>query len=78
MARPIFTYQSDGLAWDEGEVPECSYCGKQPNEKGPSETWVYLHETPVNGIILCEDTECMSNFVMDECPRIELVKSCVD
>lgn len=66
-------WQSDGMAWDVGEVPECSYCGRKPKMDGNPEDSVYLHETPVNGIVLCEDKECVYNFLMDECPAIEFV-----
>lgn len=64
-------WKSPGMLWDEGEVPHCHYCGAVAKMSGRPDESVYLHETPVSGIVVCEKYECLSNFVMNECPAIE-------
>jgi hypothetical protein len=58
-------WKSQGMQWDESETPECSYCGAEADGVD-----VYLYETPFNGIICCEDTACLHDF-LGECSILE-------
>jgi hypothetical protein len=44
-------YESDGLVFEPGETPQCSYCRRTPSQEK-------LYETNVNGIIYCTRTPC--------------------
>lgn len=55
-------WRVDGYIWKPGEIPKCTYCEKSVSDKNP------IHSTPVSDIFVCEKTECVMLFMMDECP----------
>tara|TARA_Y100000310_G_C20625486_1_gene785639 strand:- start:1137 stop:1340 length:204 start_codon:yes stop_codon:yes gene_type:complete len=59
-------YESDGYTWEQGEVPECDYCGKTPEK-------TTLYETATNGIYVCDEGGCAVEYVMSEGSMIEWV-----
>ena len=63
-------WRSMGCVWDEGEVPECTFCGDRADKKDVS-----LYETAVNGIYLCEKKDCLYDFLMNECYLIEFYEN---
>jgi len=56
-------YEASGYIWDEGEVPECEYCGKQATMT-----------TPTSGVHLCDESECACTYVSDNADPIEFVE----
>ncbi len=61
----IRTFTSSGLLWNDGDIPECSYCGKNFDEAGT------LNETPFSGLV-CDDENCREELLM------ECIESSVD
>lgn len=52
-------FESEGMSWDNGEIPECSYCGEDiDNCEGE------LHETPFSDLC-CMDENCMLSLAED-------------
>ena len=52
-------FESNGMLFNEGDIPECSYCG---NNYDYADT---LHETPFSGGLCCEKRECRENLLND-------------
>lgn len=51
-------YASNGYLFDEGEIPQCDFCGRNAEE-------VTIFETPHSGILLCEKIECLQSYARD-------------
>ena len=50
-------FKSDGMIWDDGDIPHCSYCDKSIDD-------VYtLHETPYSGELVCDDIVCRNDLL---------------
>jgi hypothetical protein len=49
--KPHGHYESDGLEFESGEVPECSYCGAKADE-------TTLFETNISGGLCCGKDSC--------------------
>ena len=50
-------FQSNGMLWNDGDIPCCSYCNKSIDE-------VYtLHETPYSGELCCDSQECREDLL---------------
>jgi hypothetical protein len=56
-----FQYVSQGLTFQVGETPLCTICEER----------IAAWETPVSGIVLCDDADCKLEFVHTECYAIE-------
>ncbi len=54
------TFESDGMMWSDGEIPECSYCKRNFYDAGE-----ILFETPLSGGLVCEDQECRDALLQD-------------
>ena len=50
-------FESNGMLWNEGDLPECTYCNKNIDEVGS------LHETPFSGELCCDDEICRSDLM---------------
>lgn len=61
IKEQIRKFQSSGMLWNDGEIPCCSYCGKDFDEVGDE-----LYETPFSGGLCCTDNECMERLA-EEC-----------
>ena len=61
-------YESDGMCWEYGEIPECNYCDATPEKQE-------LYETHTSGILICGKGECASMYVaeMFECMPVRFV-----
>lgn len=57
-------HESHGCAWEEGEVPTCTVCGEN----------VAVWETAHCGVYLCDDDNCLLEYVRNESHEIELVE----
>lgn len=57
------TFESNGMIWDDGEIPACSYCGRNIDEADG------LWETPYSGQLCCEDKECRIQLADESCER---------
>ncbi len=54
-------YESDGLQYDPGEIPQCSYCNRKITDPGVSG----IYETALSGIICCTDPGCMEQLLLE-------------
>lgn len=55
-------YESSGYVWEEGETPQCEYCGGQATRS-----------TGTSGVHLCDSVECATQYLEDGCDPIEWV-----
>ncbi len=62
-------FKSNGMRWDDGDMPECSYCGKD------FDSVECLHETPFSGGLVCDDEDCrlsmMEEILSEEVAEID-------
>ena len=54
-------WRSRGMIFDCDDIPECSYCEAKATDKD-----MYLYETGVSGVIVCENSECLAEHCMNE------------
>ena len=58
------TWSSNGMIWNDGDIPTCNYCNKTIDEVSS------LHETPYSGEVCCDDQECretlLNNILCEE------------
>ena len=55
--EPVRTFSSNGMIWNDGDIPKCNYCSKDIDE-------VYsLHETPYSGELCCDDDDCRETLL---------------
>lgn len=52
-------FTGESLAWDEGEIPICDFCGSTIDEKG-------LFETSKSGQVVCESKECKLQAIEEQ------------
>jgi len=52
-------FQSDGMLWNDGDIPSCDYCGRDFDKVST------LHETPFSGGLVCEDEICRADMLDD-------------
>lgn len=45
-------WEGQSMKWDEGDVPECDFCGKNANQED-------LFETPFSGQLCCNNSKCL-------------------
>lgn len=50
-------FESNGMLWNDGEVPCCSYCDRTIDEVES------LHETTFSGELCCEDSTCREDYL---------------
>ena len=50
-------FSSSGMLWDDGDIPQCSYCQKDFDQVDQ------LAETPLSGGLVCESSKCRSKMV---------------
>ena len=50
-------FESNGMLWNEGDIPACSYCNRDFDEVES------LHETPFSGDTCCEQQECREQLL---------------
>lgn len=50
-------FESNGMIWDDGDLPECSYCNKNIDEVSS------LHETCFSGELVCDSDVCRDDFL---------------
>ena len=50
-------FESDGMLWDDGDIPQCDFCSSTIDEV---ET---LHETPFSGELCCDKQECRETLI---------------
>ena len=50
-------FSSSGMLWDDGDIPQCSYCQEDFDNVDQ------LSETPLSGDLVCESSECRSKMV---------------
>tara|TARA_R110000751_G_scaffold70984_2_gene143620 strand:+ start:396 stop:611 length:216 start_codon:yes stop_codon:yes gene_type:complete len=50
-------FESDGMLWNDGDIPKCSYCDRDYDQV---ET---LHETPFSGGVCCEQSTCRYSLI---------------
>tara|TARA_R100000005_G_scaffold96200_1_gene81368 strand:+ start:809 stop:1036 length:228 start_codon:yes stop_codon:yes gene_type:complete len=50
-------FKSNTMMWDDGDMPECSYCGKDFDSAES------LHETCFSGGLVCEDEDCRHSLI---------------
>lgn len=56
----MIKYTSDGLEFEEGEIPKCSYCEKTSED-------IQLYETYIGGVIVCESNMCRLRLADETC-----------
>lgn len=61
-------FESNGMLWNDGDIPQCTYCGKDFDEVGT------LHESPYSGELCCDDEDCrqvlMDNILTEQVEEI--------
>lgn len=67
----VRTFSSEGMLWNDGDIPVCSYCGKDFDEVDE------LHETPFSGGLCCDDDACREELLL-ECLESEVVETTED
>lgn len=50
-------FESSGMIWNDGELPQCSFCDATIDEVDS------LHETCFSGELVCDSDECRENFL---------------
>lgn len=55
-------YEAKGYIWRPGETPTCCYCDQ-----------VAVWATPTSGVYLCDNPQCHTSYILDECDAIEFV-----
>ena len=58
-------YESEGNIWEEGDIPECSYCYRKADRHD-------IYETTVSGIFCCDNFSCAIEHITNEGSLIEL------
>ncbi len=51
------TFESNGMMWDDGDIPQCDYCNKSIDEVSS------LHETPHSGELCCDNEDCRASLI---------------
>lgn len=57
LENPHRKFKCDGMLWDDGDIPKCSYCKKD------FDTAQSLHETPYSGELCCDDAKCRERLL---------------
>ena len=55
-SRTIKEYHGKGYIYDNGDVPECSFCGTTAEDS-------IIHSGDYSGEHICESEECMSEYM---------------
>ena len=63
MRKKYTQYESDGMLWEIGEVPKCSYCKNTAK-----------FETAHSGIVVCLAQHCHSKYIVQNCSTIKKTK----
>jgi hypothetical protein len=50
-------FESSTMLWNDGELPQCSFCDATIDEVDS------LHETCFSGELVCDSDECRENFL---------------
>ena len=70
MATKIIKeYHTSGYIYDDGEIPECDYCGKNEEETS-------ISPTAHSGVMCCSNQECMNDYMNNNilCDSFEVVE----
>jgi len=68
MKKTIYTWEGGGYLYDDGEVPECTYCKKNGTETG-------IFASAYSGVLVCSDKECLLTYAEEYIQTEELVSS---
>ncbi len=50
-------FKSNGMLWDEDDMPTCTYCNSTIDEVNS------LHETPYSGELCCDKESCREDLI---------------
>ena len=66
MEKTLTIYNGGGYLYDDGDVPNCEYCGT-----GAEDSSIYA--TAHSGILICDKQSCISEYAMNNilCDRLE-------
>ena len=67
LENPHRKFKCDGMLWNDGDIPTCSYC-KKDFDKVDS-----LHETPYSGGLCCDDAKCRERL-LESCLMSEVTE----
>ena len=66
MKKTIYTWKGGGYLYDDGEVPECTYCKKNGTETG-------IFASAHSGVLVCDDKGCLLAYAEENILTDELV-----
>ena len=66
MKKTISIYNGGGYLYDDGDVPNCEYCGTSAEDTS-------IFATAHSGILICDEQSCISEYAMNNilCDRLE-------
>ena len=59
MKKIKHIWNGGGYLYDDGDVPECSYCNTDAHSTD-------IYASAHSGVLLCEDQECMNSYMNEQ------------
>jgi hypothetical protein len=64
-------WNGGGYLYDDGDVPQCDYCGENAKEKA-------IYSTAHSGILICDSESCILDYAMNNIMTDELIHDVVE
>ena len=66
MIKEKDIWNGGGYLYDDGDIPECEYCGENAHNKA-------IFSSAHSGILLCDEEACIMDYAMNNIMTDELI-----
>ena len=64
-------WNGGGYLYNDGDVPECEYCGENAHKKA-------IYSTAHSGVLICKSESCILDYAMNNIMTDELIHEVVE
>jgi len=68
MKKKKDIWEGGGYLYNDGDVPECEYCGENAHSKA-------IFSSAHSGVLICESNGCVMDYAMNNIMTDELIHS---